>query len=101
MFLSAIHTVHSTGVNWGQALATWIPICLTVIGALAASIRYFSKRQKEKNTELTTKIEQVAEGVMQSFANTLSQRFDKVENHLVEQDKRLSRIDRNTGTDST
>lgn len=97
-FLAVI--VHSKGVNWGQALATWIPIVIAVAGAAIASIRAMLKWNKAR----AARTEQLVKGLIQSFAETLHVRFEEIEDHLKRQDqetqKRFDRVDRNTGTDS-
>jgi hypothetical protein len=93
----AVTTIHSTGINWGQALATWIPIVITVIGALVALIRGIKKWNKNRDE----RVELIADRLIKGFASTLSVKFDKIDSHLEKQDERLDRIDRNTGTNST
>lgn len=108
------HTVpiRSTGINWGQALATWIPIVLAVLTAAFAAIRWLLKWHREQQARTEKLVKDVATQIVEGFAITLNvrldkveTRFDNVENHLKRQDtettKRFNRIDRNTGTDST
>jgi hypothetical protein len=87
MFYYLATTVtHSTGINWGQALATGITIVIGIGSILAACSKFVNNA--------------VSKGV-ESFAATLSVKFDEINNHLGRQDKRFDRIDRNTGGDST
>jgi hypothetical protein len=81
----AITTTHSTGINWGQALGTGIPIVLGIGGILAACAKFVNNA--------------VDRGI-QSFAETLKVKFSDVEEHLDRQDRRFDRIDRSSGGDS-
>lgn len=76
---------HSTGVNWGQALATWVPIVLAIAGVVGS----FSRMMKR-----------ISERTVEVFAAGLQIKFKDIENHLSEQDKRFDRIDRDLGNDS-
>lgn len=95
-----IKEVSTTGVNWEQALAIWVPIVtgmLVILGAIGAGVRSFKKWRERREEGFKNAITEVAG----ELVNTLAGRLDKIEDHLGEQDKRLNRIDRNTGTDST
>lgn len=103
MILTAI-PIHSTGVNWGQAAATWIPIVLALVGSIVALFRSYRKwREKQQ-----TRFEGMIDKAIDRFGKAVGTRLDKVDihlgkqdDHLSKQDERLSRIDRNTKTDST
>lgn len=104
----ATTTIHSTGINWGQALATWIPIVLSLAAATIATVRSVQKWQRTR----ALRAENLVTGLIQSFASTLNVRFEQIEDkigeideHLKRQDqettKRFDRVDRNTHTDSS
>jgi hypothetical protein len=93
----ALTTIHSTGINWGQALATWIPIVIALVGCLGASIRGIRKWQDTRQARL----EKTINGATEGFALTIAAQMQDIHRHLTQQDQRLDRIDRNTGTDST
>lgn len=98
--LIALVETQSTGVNWAQALAIWVPIVGGLVGiivALIAGVKSFKKwREEREDKNLMT-----LKGIVDGFGLTLNVKFDRIDKHLQDQDKRLSRIDRNTGTDST
>jgi Mg2+ and Co2+ transporter CorA len=96
--------VHSAGINWEQALATWVPISIAVIGSVAAAVRSIRKWQGSRQKLFQGMID----GSLEVFAQTIAKEMRSVHQHLgqqdqtmANQDKRLDRIDRNTGTDST
>jgi len=99
-------TVHSTGINWGQALATWVPIVLGmmgIIGAIVGVARWVKKWQENR----TIHVEATTERLLKGFAATLNVRFQEVNDHLDAQDRhldkqddRFERLDRTLGTDS-
>jgi|SRR5882724_3310506 len=100
----AVIRAQTTGINWGQALAIWVPIvtglfaiAATIIG-VARTVLNWQEKQRKQAGEITMKI-------IDGFAATLNVRFDRIDRHLAKQDeetaKRFSRVDRNTGTDST
>lgn len=93
----ALTVIHSTGINWGQALATWIPIVLTVIGSIVAGIRSYRKWRDTQQT----RIEVMVDKSVDKFGLVIGGRLDRIDTHLGKQDERLGRIDRNTGTNST
>jgi hypothetical protein len=102
--IAAIHTVHSSGINWGQALATWVPIVLSLCAALFGVAKWVRRWQEVRSK----RIEALVSGLIQSFASTLNVRFEQIEDHLKqqdthlgEQDKRFNRIDRKLGDNTT
>jgi hypothetical protein len=82
---AATVVTHSTGVNWGQAVATWLPIVLAIGGVVGG----FSRMMKR-----------ISERTVEVFAAGLQIKFTDIQNHLSEQDKRFDRIDRDLGNDS-
>lgn len=99
--LSAAIPIHSTGINWGQALATWLPIVFTLIAGLVATIRFWQRWNKQRQD----KFEQIAANLVNGLAKTMADELKSIHQHLDQQDretkKRFDRVDRNTGTDST
>lgn len=95
--LAATIPIHSTGVNWGQAAATWIPIVLALVGAMVASIHAFRKWQDRRADRLEAAMVKVAQG----FATAITTEMQGIHQHLSQQDKRFDRLDRAVGTDSS
>jgi hypothetical protein len=92
--------VHTAGVNWEQALAIWVPIVtglLGIIGSMVLGVRSFKRWREAREDQLKDQFRDIA----RELVGAVTGRLDHIENHLGEQDKRLNRIDRNTGTDST
>lgn len=85
MTAASITTTHTSGVNWPQALAIWVPIVvgLVTIGGLASRV-----------------ITRIASDVVKDFASTLSVRLTDLDTHLASQDKRFDRLDRKLKIDS-
>lgn len=80
-----ITTTHSTGINWGQALGTGIPIILGIAGILAACSKF---------------VKNAVQSGLETFAATLNVKFHDIEDEIDHHNRRLDRIDRNTKTDS-
>jgi hypothetical protein len=85
MTAASIATTHTSGVNWPQALAIWVPIVigLLTIGGLATRV-----------------ITRIAGNVVKDFASTLNVRLSDLDVHLASQDKRFDRLDRKLKIDS-
>lgn len=86
----ALTTIHSTGVNWGQALATWVPVVLAVAGTVAAAFRAFRKMQDNRQA----RFEKLIATAIKTFGDAIGVKMTQQENHLNTQDKRFDRIDR-------
>lgn len=86
----AITTIHSTGINWGQAFATWVPI---VLGMLTVG-RLISKWLSKRRDEAQKYAREIADQTIRTFAEALNIKFTEIQKHLGDQDKRFDRIDR-------
>lgn len=86
MFYEAVKQVTTTGINWPQALAIWLPIVLGIFALGGLIYRGIS---------------QIAQNTVDKFAQALNVKLTDIENHLKEQDKRFTRIDKklNDSTD--
>lgn len=76
---------HSTGVNWGQAAATWIPIVGTLIGLVLMARRGLGG---------------LVDSAIKIFAATLQVKFTEIQSEFDKLNERVERIDKNTKTDS-
>lgn len=83
--LGVIHTVQTSGINWAQALAIWVPIVLGIFTLGGIVYKGF---------------QHIAEAAVEKFASTLNVKFKDIDDHLLRQDSRMDRIDRNTRKDS-
>lgn len=111
MNILATITTHSAGINWGQALAIWVPIVggmLAIIVTIMTGIRGIKKWQEDREAKANetekqrlVQSEQITERLLLGFANTLNVRFGEIDDHLSRQDNRFSRIDRALDIDST
>lgn len=86
----AATVTHSTGINWGQALATGVSIVLGILGILA----YFNTSINKRREKTETRFAEMIERSIDKFGTTVGGRLDKVETHLGDQDGRLARIER-------
>lgn len=89
--------VHSTGINWGQAFIS----AITIVVGLGTIVTFVATWVNKRRENQQTRFELMIDKAIDSLGKAVGGRLDKVDEHLVEQDKRLTRIDRNTNTDST
>jgi len=88
-----ITTIHSTGVNWGQAIA----IAGTIVASLVPVLGYLGKRWNKRRDDAQKSLENTIDGAIEKFGKIIRGELTTLGGRQDRTDDRFERVDRKIG----
>jgi cytochrome c556 len=88
--ISALATVHTTGINWAPVFVQVIAFAGVVLGSATFITNRIDKNREKTKSEIESSVSNVS-AILKGQLDNISEKVTKVETHLETQDKRLIR----------